>query len=69
MPLLVQATAVKILEAMKDDAGIKLAADRYLKMEDDFTTLMTPRVDGEVKKIVGQGGIWDHVKTSTRRPW
>lgn len=68
-PLLVQATVIKVLESMKDTQGLKIATERYAKMEDDLTTLLTPRVDGETKKIVGAGGIWDYNKISTRRPW
>jgi hypothetical protein len=68
-PLLVQATIIKVLESMKDDKGLKIAAERYAKMEDDLMTLLTPRVDGEPKKIVNAGGIFDFNKISTRRPW
>jgi len=68
-PLLVQATVIKVLESMKDDKGLKLAQEYYAKIEDSILTLLTPRVDGEVKKIVGAGGLWDYNKISTRRPW
>ena len=67
--LLVQATVLKVLEAMKDVQGLKIAAERYAKMEDDLMSLLTPRIDGECKKIVGAGGLWDYNKISTRRPW
>jgi hypothetical protein len=67
--LLIQAVVCKCLEAMGDYAGLKLANDKYAQDMDGVTTMLTPRVDGNVKKIVNNGGLWDHNRTSTRRPF
>ena len=68
-PLLVAATVIDLMEAMRDQQGIQIANQRYQEILDDITTMLTPRIDEEVKKVVAAGGLWDHVKTSVRRPW
>jgi hypothetical protein len=57
VPCLVQATAVRCLEAMGDRAGQQLASAKLKQMMEDATRLMTPRVEGKNKKIMNPNSI------------
>lgn len=50
--VLVQSAIVKILEALGDFKGMQAAEAKLQQIQNDALTLITPRVDGEPKKIV-----------------
>jgi len=52
---LVQATVVKILEAMGDREGMAAAEKKLEENIKSMTTMITPRVDGSPKKIIDNG--------------
>lgn len=56
-PLLEQRGAIKILESMKDESGVRLAEAEYQKMEALFMGVIANRAQNNLKKIVGRG-IW-----------
>lgn len=68
LDLLVQATAMRCLEALGDKAGWTNANVKYQMMEQNLLTLITPRVVGQPKKIVSGGGIIGATR-SGRRTW
>lgn len=57
MNLIVQGAAMRCLEALGDKAGWANALVKYQMMEQNLLTLITPRIVGQPKKIVGGGGI------------
>jgi hypothetical protein len=56
-PLLEQLGAIKILESMKDTAGLKNAYQQYTLLEQGFKGIISNRSQNNLKKIVGRG-IW-----------
>jgi len=56
--LLLQAAKVVLLEATDDDKNIKLAQEKYTTMERSFIKTITPRVDGQPKKIVPSNSVF-----------
>ena len=55
-PLLAQRVAVKYLEAEGDRDGLTVAQRKLEEMEEAASTLISPRVDGAVQKIVNRHG-------------
>lgn len=53
-PYLIQSAILTVLEGLGDQAGFKLAAAAYMKMENNLKTLISPRITGEPKVINGQ---------------
>lgn len=56
-PLLEQLGAIKILESLKDTAGMQNAAVQYQKLEDGFKGVISNRSQSNLRKVVGRG-IW-----------
>lgn len=52
IPLLIQAVVVRIMEYMGDTNGLQAALLTYAQMQSDNRNLISPRVDGQPKKIV-----------------
>lgn len=50
--LLAQRVVVKLMQGMKDTAGLQMAADVYKDMVDKFKLMVTPRADGSPKRLV-----------------
>jgi hypothetical protein len=44
--------------SIKDKDGIQLAGQSLQMAKDDASTILTPRVDNEVKRIIPRRGIW-----------
>lgn len=53
--LLAQATAVKMLESMDNAGSFERAQKKYDKQADSFLTLLSPRDDASVKKVMAIG--------------
>ncbi len=51
-PVLAQATVIKALEALGDEAGVKRAETAFARLQSGALTLVTPRNHGEPKKVV-----------------
>ncbi len=49
--LLCQGVIVKVLEALGDQNGLKMAIRKYEEIKESINTLLSPRVVGELKKI------------------
>ncbi len=64
--VLIQAAIVRAMIAIKDKDGVKLAGESLQMAKNDASTVLTPRVDNEVKKVVNVRGIW---KGSRRNSW
>lgn len=64
--LLTQLGVIKVLEALKDTQGMQNAVNDYNQMRQDFFTMITPRVDGQPKKVVSRTGTW---RLSGARKW
>lgn len=62
--LLLQAAKIVLLEATDDDKNIKLAQEKYAAMERSFIKTITPRVDGQGKKVVVKNSVF-----RTTRNW
>ena len=60
--LLLQAAKIVLLEATDDDKNIKLAQEKYTTMERSFTKTITPRVDGQAKKIVPGNSVFNNTR-------
>lgn len=56
--LLLQAAKIVLLEATDDDKNIQLAMKKYEQLERSFIKTITPRVDGQGKKIVGNNALF-----------
>lgn len=56
--LLLQAAKVVLLEATDDDKNIKLAQAKYEQLERSFVKTITPRVDGQGKKVVSNNAVF-----------
>ena len=57
--MLIQACMMRIMIALKDIQAYKLHKEQYEASMDNCALLISPRVDGEVKKIVNTSGIWN----------
>jgi len=57
-PLLAQRLAVKFLEAQGDPQELQAAMAILDRMEKDITHLLTPRMQGEPKKLIPRDGVW-----------
>lgn len=64
--VLVQAAILKSLIAIKDVNGVKLAKEELKEAKERVSDILTPRVDGEVKKIVNVSGIWKSNRSKIR---
>lgn len=64
--LLTQLGVIKVLEALKDTQGLQNAINDYTQMKQDFFTMISPRVDGQPKKVVSRSGTW---RLSGARKW
>jgi hypothetical protein len=67
--LLVQGTAMRCLEALGDRPGWDNAAKKYARMEQDLLAMISPRTDGEPKKIVAKSGLWKVGRTRNVTNW
>jgi hypothetical protein len=56
--VLIQAAILKAMVAIKDKDGVKLVGESLAMAKDNASTILTPRVDNEVRKVVPQRGIW-----------
>jgi hypothetical protein len=56
-PLLCQAAALRCLKNMSDEAAQR-EKDTYAEMKADFLKLITPRVEGEARKVNNSSGVW-----------
>lgn len=63
---LVQAAVVKALVSIKDLNGAKAAKELLVELMRNMSTLLSPRVEGEVKKIVNNSGIFNQ---RSKRLW
>jgi hypothetical protein len=61
IPLLIQAVVVRIMEYMGDTNGLQAALLTYAQMESDNRNLISPRVDGQPKKIVSSKRLQRHL--------
>lgn len=61
-PLLEQHVAIQCLRAQGKKSDAKDMEDDYKEAERDVLTLLTPRVVGEPKKIVGNNGLLGHFR-------
>ena len=61
--LLLQAAKIVLLEATDDDKNIKLAEAKYTTMERSFIKTITPRVDGQPKKIVPGNSVFNNTRS------
>ena len=64
--VLIQSAIVKAMISMKDMDGYKLAKDALNEAKASISSLISPRVDDEVKKIVSTSGIFG---STSRRGW
>lgn len=55
--LLTQSTIIKVLESLGDEQGRRAAVDKYKQYEENIKNILSPRVHGEVKKIVKRNGF------------
>lgn len=55
IPVLAQASVVKVLESLGDREGMKIAQAKMDENKKDMLTLISPRSDGNVKKINNMG--------------
>ena len=61
--VLAQAVVVKLLESLKDVAGVQLAQQKYNELFKAMEFLITPRVEGEVVRITSGGrGLKDYLR-------
>lgn len=51
IPMLCQSAGIRILEALGDTEGLQIAMANYLQIEQSAKATLSPRVDGEVKKL------------------
>ena len=65
--VLIQAAILKAMISIKDMDGVKLAGESLTMCKDSASTILTPRVDNEVKKIVNSRGIWGGSSNRNRR--
>lgn len=63
--ILVQRTAMKVLEAQTYTEKWNIAAARLKEMEEAAWVLLTPRADREPKKIVNQNGLFSNSRFRT----
>jgi len=56
--VLVQGAILKAMVSIKDKDGVKLAAESLAMAKDNASTILTPRVDNEVKKLINTSGLW-----------
>lgn len=56
--VLIQSAILKAMVSLKDNDGVKLASESLKLAKDNSSTILTPRVDNQVKKIVNKRGIW-----------
>jgi hypothetical protein len=68
IPMLVQRVVVKALEALGDSAGFNAARSELAKMEQEIMNLISPRVEGENKKIINRYGPLTYTSSRTNRP-
>lgn len=54
--LIAQAAAAKAMESLADSAGLEAAQAKLQEIQKSFNTMITPRVDSSVKKIVQFNG-------------
>ena len=50
--MLCQLAVIRILEILNDPSGLQVAKDRYKLLEERMLRILSPRVPGELKKIV-----------------
>lgn len=62
-PLLVERTVVKVLEAIGDREGMAAAQAKAQELEADARLVLSPRVDGEAKRVTNRGSPF------RRRQW
>lgn len=55
---LIQAGIVNALVSLKDASGLKMARDEFYIALENASGLISPRVEGEVKKIVNNSGVF-----------
>lgn len=65
-PYLAQLTAVKCLEGLGDEAGMKVAQAKADVLKDNLLVMISQRVDGSVKKVIDPSG---GLRIQTGRRW
>lgn len=68
-PMLVQATVVKFQEILTDKDGLKMATEKYEKIKESVTSLLAPRVVGEIKKVNNYDNFLDGTTTRIYNLW
>jgi hypothetical protein len=63
-PMLAQLAAIKCLEAMSDQAGLANAEKKLKEMKQSALEVISPRVDGEAKKIMSTSNLVNSYKRS-----
>jgi len=58
--LLVQGAKMQMLDSMGDNSGWKTARVKYDETKLSLTRTMTPRVDGQVKKVVSKNNVFNY---------
>lgn len=56
--ILTTGAVVKAMIAMKDKDGYAIAQDQLKEVKSAVSSLISPRIDNEVKKIVNTGALW-----------
>jgi hypothetical protein len=57
--LLAQGVVIKVLESLADQKGVRSAVAKYKQMEERISNLLSPRVQGEPKRIVNSQNFLD----------
>lgn len=65
--ILIQSAIVKTMVSLKDRDGAKMARDQLGYALDNASGLITPRVEGEVKKVVNNNGLFNRKLNSRWR--
>jgi hypothetical protein len=65
--LLAQSTAVKVLESMDDQSGLKGAYVSLENMKKSFIKIISPRIVGEMKKVTSTNSVMRKVSSKFRR--
>lgn len=58
MNVLIQATKIVMLEAIDDQSNIKLAREKLSQMEKNLLAVLSPRVQGEPRKVVNKNNTF-----------
>lgn len=57
--LLLQGVKIQMLDSQADEKMWQMAQKKYTQMQEQFINSITPRVDGQAKKIVSRNGVFN----------